>query len=470
EAVRRQEEARPVAMVFKYEHTHNFYRIYLEANLKRATREELEIIYQLLRTIEEDAYDLTSVASMHSADYEIRALKKSIGGGKVSSYEICGSVSLYDHTLRVARHMLELMEEDGSGVEKMEYAAGIIAAIAHDLGKMQAISSFSMAQSDKEMADHPHYKLSYTILQERFPEYEHLKKVLQAVENHHVAPTDASRITKLLVRADKSAREEETTEWYKKQKQLKEIEAVVIEIPTPKELEGGQSPTPVVDKPIEPKRDQKKPKTNSVVDKLGAFVEQAKDKADAEDASIPKEKKPEKPKQKKQSPADSNEKRKENKDKSKFSASFDFDFGAIEGDFKINLLKIMSEKVSSSVSAKQPDWVPMKSHVLIKYALMKEALAPFVTVTGEFPIDDYVKTLILKLVELGEADHINTDKGYYFSTFKYVERHGTSRFQVIPIKNTYFDISPQDAREMFRENGYRFEKFTIESYGGKEVF
>ncbi len=118
------------------------------------------------------------------------------------AYRALSRITLLDHTLNVATAMIQITTE-----RKLRHvlADGLIAALAHDLGKLP-----SMRGQVYFTADHAITSASY--LAERIEGFKKLsrhKQILQAVKLHHKTHKDMGLFAEILVLADRSARESE---------------------------------------------------------------------------------------------------------------------------------------------------------------------------------------------------------------------------------------------------------------------
>lgn len=118
-------------------------------------------------------------------------------------------VTLLDHSLRVARRMGEI--HDSVHTEKLLYGKHMIAALAHDTGKMEHLRP----GGDGRYVKDDHAAASARALGAWAAECGgedavlSLRSVIDAVRNHHRATSDPDPLLKCLKKADMAAREEE---------------------------------------------------------------------------------------------------------------------------------------------------------------------------------------------------------------------------------------------------------------------
>lgn len=147
-------------------------------------------------------------------------------------YDIYAEISLYEHSLSVAKKIIFLLNEDKNlrAYKKSLMGKAIIAALAHDIGKInhynlkkEIIVSTLTQNNAKDFAYStlqkavPHHQLSYMILYDGFKDCPELNEIANAVKKHHSGIIEKDEILlKLLVDADKKTREDELDDYLKK--------------------------------------------------------------------------------------------------------------------------------------------------------------------------------------------------------------------------------------------------------------
>jgi HD superfamily phosphohydrolase YqeK len=119
-----------------------------------------------------------------------------------SSYKILARVTLYAHTLNVAKHIHRHLTKEKLG---FRIPSAMVAALAHDLGKAQAL------RAGRNSREHP--AISCEVLHS-LPGFDRLrtyKEILRAVRHHHTG-TSNCWLSKLLQSADHEARKQEHEE------------------------------------------------------------------------------------------------------------------------------------------------------------------------------------------------------------------------------------------------------------------
>ena len=118
-----------------------------------------------------------------------------------------GKISLLDHSLRAARHMRRI--HDARHGERLLYGRYALAALAHDVGKMEKYRKPGRYVKDA------HAEASAAVLSEWVARFgarsapREMQGVVDAVRNHHRNAPEAGELLLDLKRADRAAREEE---------------------------------------------------------------------------------------------------------------------------------------------------------------------------------------------------------------------------------------------------------------------
>lgn len=118
-----------------------------------------------------------------------------------------GKISLLDHSLRAARHMRRI--HDARHGERLLYGKHALAALAHDVGKMEKYRKPGRYVKDA------HAEASAAVLSEWIAEFggksapREMQGVVDAVRNHHRNAPEAGELLLCLRKADRAAREEE---------------------------------------------------------------------------------------------------------------------------------------------------------------------------------------------------------------------------------------------------------------------
>jgi hypothetical protein len=199
--------------------------------LSKFSKEEFKMLRFLLKLLEKRGL-CPSVASNFEQDYDVKQFRNCNGNKPIpvtsdgkTSYEILSSYTLLEHSINVATIIIEEIKSR-TNTSSILMPKAIIIALAHDIGKIakspnnsainkEEVDSVQVLDKVAVSTDHPF--ISGMIIQERFPNYPHIEEVVTLVQEHHV-PVDknASLYAQALKAADKKARRQEMSAWFKK--------------------------------------------------------------------------------------------------------------------------------------------------------------------------------------------------------------------------------------------------------------
>lgn len=193
-----------------------FAKDHLAPFMDRFSEQEQTVAFDLLTFLDKEG-GVPSVSSYFNNDPEALAYgaKEIMLGGK-ATFDILGTFTLLDHTIRVAKNIITILENEGDSSLRLLYARCVIAALAHDIGKVEA-KQLSQKIRGELYRTNPHEQMSVVMLQEMFSEYDHLSELQSVVRSHHVGKTD-SEIARYLKTADAKSREQEISLWMLKNK------------------------------------------------------------------------------------------------------------------------------------------------------------------------------------------------------------------------------------------------------------
>ena len=184
------------APAFRHPRTRTFWEEEIEPHrLPLERRRELPVIEKVLIVLDEHGICSSVVAGDGKSAFSPTARRFS-------------RVTLLDHSLRVARRMREI--HDAVYTEKVLYGKHLIAALAHDVGKMEHLRPGEGRYVKDDHAAAGARALNGWIMEcggERAALS--LRSVVDAVRNHHRSVNSPDSILENLKRADTAAREEE---------------------------------------------------------------------------------------------------------------------------------------------------------------------------------------------------------------------------------------------------------------------
>lgn len=199
---------------FELRESQHFFEHYIKPNLRYIAIKELSVIRDLIKILEKEG-GCSSVASAFDKDPETLRFRQE-PRDNITSYDIYGSYTLYDHSMRVARKMfaqIEIGDEEFNLGWQFKIGKAVVIALAHDIGKIEVIRQFSISQPKEIRRVKSHAVISGLMFVDLFYDYEDAHEMAELIENHHAARKDLDRLGVQLVAADKEARKEEMSIW-----------------------------------------------------------------------------------------------------------------------------------------------------------------------------------------------------------------------------------------------------------------
>jgi len=188
---------------------------FIEKNQDSFSELGIRVISDILKMLENNP--VSSVASKFKQDPNYKDYKKMIVAGK-TSYDILSEVDLYTHTINVVNKAIEYLEQNNKDEKELYLERVIIASLGHDIGKIEKSLSKDLTPDIFKKA--PHNVISAMIFREKYPELN--TEIIEAIEQHHGNMKNKNNYTlKVLLEADKRAREKEINEWLMKMKNEK---------------------------------------------------------------------------------------------------------------------------------------------------------------------------------------------------------------------------------------------------------
>lgn len=206
----------PLFFNFKKQRSNELFNNIINPHIDKLLDEEVEIIIELIKLIEDKGIDTPSVVSFTDKDPETKYKKDILTEDGLTSYQILRKVSLYDHTLNVVDTIYEELKRHSKTNYVLLLGKSIIAALAHDIGKINKMEEKLENVSPEIFSSQPHHQISKIFFMKMYPNYRDRKIVIEAIENHHAIkiPT-GNDLIKLLISADKGARDFEIDEFFK---------------------------------------------------------------------------------------------------------------------------------------------------------------------------------------------------------------------------------------------------------------
>jgi len=211
-----QEKKPPLYVNFKKQRSNELFNNIVMPHIDRLLDEEVDIIIELLKLIEDKGIDTPSVVSFTEKDPETKYKKDILTEDGLTSYQILRKVSLYDHTLNVVNSIYEELKRHSKTNYVLLLGKAIIAALAHDIGKIKKMEERLENVSPEIFSSQPHHQISKIFFMKMYPNYRDRKIVIEAIENHHsIKVPSGNDLIKLLITADKGARDFEIDEYFK---------------------------------------------------------------------------------------------------------------------------------------------------------------------------------------------------------------------------------------------------------------
>lgn len=198
-------------------------------NIKYFKDGELYLIMEIL-TLLDDNLKVSSVPSYKKdkeSDYlESQNYFKEYNSGK-TNLELLSKITLVEHTMNVVAMAIKQFEEinktEAHTVHSLHLATVIIAALAHDIGKIKNPKMLkSVGFDDVIVKDMHHMDLSIEYFKsfvKNLGFYEENEIVIKAIQEHHSSTLPTAKLSKLLFTSDKEARKLESNELISKLKE-----------------------------------------------------------------------------------------------------------------------------------------------------------------------------------------------------------------------------------------------------------
>jgi hypothetical protein len=188
--------------------------------LPKFSAEEFKMLRFLLSHLEKSGL-IPSVASIYQKDYDVRQFRYCNGSKDIAvtsdgktSYEILAQTTLLDHSIRVTRNIIEEIKAK-TNTYSILMPQAVLAALAHDIGKIQKFDSMAIRDNVATKNDHPY--LSEMVLKETFPNYYAIDELTTVVKEHHLPVDKNSTMHAVALKeADKKARRQEMSAWFKR--------------------------------------------------------------------------------------------------------------------------------------------------------------------------------------------------------------------------------------------------------------
>lgn len=178
---------------------------------KKISSGHLKTIIKLLNLLEQNKHCPSVVNFAKTEPNVLYQDKEIVTLDKKTKYDIYEKISVYRHSLNVARNAVFVMQkEKGSKIQLIGKL--VIVALAHDIGKIERYEIREQKRhiSFEERKKMPHQNISSMILYDGFKDCPDLQEIAGIVQRHHDGYVDKNDILlKILIEADSLTRSNE---------------------------------------------------------------------------------------------------------------------------------------------------------------------------------------------------------------------------------------------------------------------
>lgn len=215
--------------VYSSKRLKRFHSELIVSNAKYFKDGELYLIMEILTLLDENL----NVSSVPSYDkdkenvyLETQNYFKEYNSGK-SNVELLSKISLIEHTINVAqiaiKEFAEIEKKEPHTIHSLHLATVLIAAIAHDIGKIKNPKILKIVGFDDVITkDMHHVDLSIEYFKsfvKNLGFYEENEIVTKAIQEHHSSTLPTAKLSKLLFESDREARKLESKDLIAKLKE-----------------------------------------------------------------------------------------------------------------------------------------------------------------------------------------------------------------------------------------------------------
>ena len=197
---------------YNYTETQIFINEIIKPIAKKVSSGHLKTIIRLLNLLEQNKHCPSVVNFAKTEPNIIYNDREYVSIDKKTKYDIYEKISVYRHSLNVAKNAVEILQQQNKGSKMSLIGKVIIVALAHDIGKIERyeIREQKVAISFEERKKIPHQNLSSMILYDGFKDCPDLKEIAEVVQRHHSPAFDkGDTLLKILIEADSATRNDE---------------------------------------------------------------------------------------------------------------------------------------------------------------------------------------------------------------------------------------------------------------------
>ena len=216
-------------ITFKDFELKRFFATVIIKNAQEFSKDEISIVLDILKLLDEHGA-VSSVAAKYTKDSELEWMNQIQAlndyKSKEKNYVLLSKINMKTHTINVADFSVEaflsIKKENENEVTLIDLPIVVIAALAHDIGKITKQVSDIISTPEHIMFLNNHASMSVEYFESIAKNYSRKDSVKEAIRAHHRASVPEDMLSKIIYQSDKKARDKESTEIIEKLKQTNE--------------------------------------------------------------------------------------------------------------------------------------------------------------------------------------------------------------------------------------------------------
>lgn len=216
-------------ITFKDFELKRFFATVIIKNAQEFSKDEISIVLDILKLLDEHG-TVSSVAAKYTKDSELEWMNQIQAlndyKSKEENHKLLSKINMKTHTINVADFSVEaflaIKKENENEVTLIDLPIVVIAALAHDIGKITKQVSDIINTPEHIMLLNNHASMSVEYFESIGKNYSRKDSVKEAIRAHHRASTPEDILSKIIYQSDKKARDKESVEIIEKLKQTNE--------------------------------------------------------------------------------------------------------------------------------------------------------------------------------------------------------------------------------------------------------
>lgn len=216
-------------ITFKDFELKRFFATVIIKNAQEFSKDEISIVLDILKLLDEHGA-VSSVAAKYTKDSELEWMNQIQAlndyKSKEKNYILLSKINMKTHTINVADFSVEafltIKKENENEVALIDLPIVVIAALAHDIGKITKQVSDIISTPEHIMFLNNHASMSVEYFESIGKNYSRKDSVKEAIRAHHRASVPEDMLSKIIYQSDKKARDKESAEIIEKLKQTNE--------------------------------------------------------------------------------------------------------------------------------------------------------------------------------------------------------------------------------------------------------